>query len=286
MPNQKELNARIALKFDLTENWTNNKSQILLPGEAAFEKTPLNVLKMKVGDGVTDYEHLPYIAGSDQSVAGKEDVTNKVSSFQETPDDTHYPSEKLVKDNLDLKAAAADLATVATSGSYNDLANKPTQLSQFTDNLGSSPVHTHSQYLTSHQDISGKENTSNKVTRWSTITNNTRYPSEKLVKDSLDAKADTSSVPTKVSQLQNDSGYIKQHQDISGKENISNKVSSFSSSPNNTRYPTEKLVYDVTQNLSGLISQLQIKVDSASHIYVGNAVPDDSFGVDGDIFII
>ena len=33
----------------------------------------------------------------------------------------------------------------------------PTKLSQFTDDLGSSPTHTHSQYLTEHQDISGKE---------------------------------------------------------------------------------------------------------------------------------
>lgn len=33
----------------------------------------------------------------------KEDVANKVIAFQATPDNTHYPSEKLVKDNLDLK---------------------------------------------------------------------------------------------------------------------------------------------------------------------------------------
>lgn len=77
------------------------------------------------------------------------------------------------------KANSADLATVATSGSYNDLSNKPTipaaqvnsdwnassgvaqilnkptiptvptALSAFTDDLGSNPTHTHSQYLTS-----------------------------------------------------------------------------------------------------------------------------------------
>ena len=49
------------------------------------------------------------------------------------------------------------------SGSYTDLTDKPTiptvptNLSSFTDDLGSSPTHTHSQYLTEHQDISGKE---------------------------------------------------------------------------------------------------------------------------------
>ena len=32
-----------------------------------------------------------------------EDSANKVTLFQAIPDDTHYPSEKLVKDQLDLK---------------------------------------------------------------------------------------------------------------------------------------------------------------------------------------
>ena len=49
-------------------------------------------------------------------------------------------------------------------------------------------------YLTTHQDISGKENLSNKVASWSETTNNTRYPSEKLVHDSLSEKVDYSYV--------------------------------------------------------------------------------------------
>lgn len=47
--------------------------------------------------------------------------------------------------------------TVTINLDYNDLTNKPTKLSDFTDDLGSSPTHTHSQYLTEHQDISGKQ---------------------------------------------------------------------------------------------------------------------------------
>lgn len=52
------------------------------------------------------------------------------------------------------KANTSDLATVATSGSYNDLSNTPTiptvptNVSAFVNDAG---------YLTSHQDISGKE---------------------------------------------------------------------------------------------------------------------------------
>lgn len=51
--------------------------------------------------------------------------------------------------------------------------------------------------ITSHQDISGKEDTSNKVTSWSNTTSNTKYPSEKLVKDSLDGKANSTHTHTK-----------------------------------------------------------------------------------------
>lgn len=65
----------------------------------------------------------------------KEDKTNKVIAWSTTVNDTHYPSEKLVKNALDSKANSTHthasseitgLATVATSGSYNDLNNKPT----------------------------------------------------------------------------------------------------------------------------------------------------------------
>lgn len=49
---------------------------------------------------------------------------------------TAVMSQKAVTDNLSLKANLADLSDVATSGSYNDLSNKPTNLSQFTNDSG------------------------------------------------------------------------------------------------------------------------------------------------------
>ena len=45
----------------------------------------------------------------------KEDVANKVSSFSVTPNNTNYPTEKLVKDNLDLKQNITDNALTTTS---------------------------------------------------------------------------------------------------------------------------------------------------------------------------
>lgn len=76
----------------------------------------------------------------------------------------------------------SDLSSVATTGSYNDLNNKPNIPSKTSDLTNDSG------FLTSHQDITGKEDISNKVSSWSSTTNNTRYPTEKLVKDSLDGK--------------------------------------------------------------------------------------------------
>jgi hypothetical protein len=61
----------------------------------------------------------------------------------------------------------------------------PTNLSSFTDDLGNSPTHTHSQYLTEHQDISGKENSTNKVTSISNSSTDTQYPSAKCVYEAI-----------------------------------------------------------------------------------------------------
>ena len=48
------------------------------------------------------------------------------------------------------------------------------------------------------QDISGKEDKSNKVTAWSSTTTDVHYPSEKLVKDALDGKAEKSEIAASV----------------------------------------------------------------------------------------
>lgn len=55
------------------------------------------------------------ISGVSITTDNTENKTNKVSSFQATPDDTHYPSEKLVKDSLDGKA---DKVSGATEGNF------------------------------------------------------------------------------------------------------------------------------------------------------------------------
>ena len=91
------------------------------------------------------------------------------------------------------------LANVATSGSYNDLNNKPfipTKTSDLTND---------SNFLTQHQDISGKANLSDL--------------SEIAISGDYDDLSNKPNIPTKTSDLTNDSNFLTEHQDISGKAN-------------------------------------------------------------------
>lgn len=81
--------------------------------------------------------------------------------------------------------AKQDALTAQTAYTTKGSATKVPQIT--TNSLGQ--VTGITEVTISHQDISGKEDTTNKVTSWSSTTNDTHYPSEKLVKDSLDLKA-------------------------------------------------------------------------------------------------
>lgn len=118
---------------------------------------------------------------------------NVLTSFSSTLTTTKVPSEKLVKDSLDnkvdkvngkglstndydnvAKTKVENLKTVATTGSYNDLTDKPTiqaeiDIDNTLDANSDNPVtnsaivaelntkaninHTHNQYLTEHQSL-------------------------------------------------------------------------------------------------------------------------------------
>ena len=155
-----------------------------------------------------------------------EDVINKVSNFQVTPDNTHYPTEKLVKDKLDLKEV---------------LANKVTAFQVTPDN-----THYPTEKLVKDT-LDLKEVLVNKTTSFQVTPDNTHYPTEKLVKDTLDLKE---VLVNKVSDFQatpDNTHYpteklVKDTLDL--KEVLVNKVSDFQATPDNTHYPTEKLVKD------------------------------------------
>lgn len=68
------------------------------------------------------------------SVSGKEDTSNKVTSWSATTTNTHYPSEKLVKDSLDAKQAALTQGTdIVINGTTISAKNTVKQLGYLTD---------------------------------------------------------------------------------------------------------------------------------------------------------
>ena len=219
---------------------------------------------------------------------------------------------------------------IALSG---DIPSVPTKTSDLTNDSG---------FLTQHQDVSGKENVSNKVTSVGNSSSTTEYPSVGAMsayvasyvgshhqdisgKMNLLAEVpangtytypdDTSPAftalsvgqlfycfiqgsrltylktasdnyvciqPTNTSQLNNDAGFLTQHQDISGKENASNKVTSLSSQSTDTQYPSAKCVYDAIPavptktsdltNDSGFLTDYDISDFVYEYPFTGTAV--------------
>lgn len=130
------------------------------------------------------------------ALTSKENTSNKVKStsgWSSTLTDDHYPSEKLVKSSLDDKVDKEN-GKGLFSGSYGDLSNKPSYTATVTSsttgaykmgsiNISGSSVDIYGK--DTHQSISGKEDTSNKVTTMSSSSTDTQYPSAKAVYDAL-----------------------------------------------------------------------------------------------------
>ena len=120
-----------------------------------------------------------------QDISGKAEKSEM--SITDVSSDTTKKTIQL-KDGLaqDVVVAHQDISGKAEKSemSITDVSGDTTKKNiQLKDGLSQAVV-------VAHQDISGKEDTSNKVTSWSQPTTDVNYPSEKLVKDSLDGKVD------------------------------------------------------------------------------------------------
>lgn len=145
--------------------------------------------------GKTAYDHSQLTTGNPHNVTKTDIGLGNVTNTEQAPithvgDSTHLTtSDKTAISKVgtiegDLSDLEDSLSTVATSGSYTDLSNKPSipsKTSDLTNDTG---------FLTTHQDISGKEDTNNKKSAWGTTPTDTQYPTLKLVHDSLETKVD------------------------------------------------------------------------------------------------
>ena len=183
---------------DLTTDLASKADKSTTVTNVAYDTTNKKITKT-INGTTTDVVTLSQLE-SDLDLSGKEDVSNKVSSWSSTTTDDHYPSEKLVKTALDGKQES-----LSFDGTYNASTNKAATVSSITDRIDAldatvaSTGGTNVALSVTEADgiitavavtTDNTENKNNKVTAFQSTPDNTHYPSEKLVKDSLDGKAD------------------------------------------------------------------------------------------------
>ena len=168
------------------------------------------------------------------------------------------------------------------SGSYNDLTDKPTLFSGDYNDLSNKPtiptVPTNVSAFTNDAGyITGYTETDPTVPSWAKASTKPSYTASEV-----GALPDTTVIPTESTVTgwgftknagtitgitmngasKGNSGVvdlgtvITSHQDISGKENTSNKVTSLSSSSTDTQYPSAKCVYDLVGDIETILASI------------------------------
>ena len=168
------------------------------------------------------------------------------------------------------------------SGSYNDLTDKPTLFSGDYNDLSNKPtiptVPTNVSAFTNDAGyITGYTETDPTVPSWAKASTKPTYTASEV-----GALPDTTVIPTEstvsgwgftknagtitgitmngaskgTSGVVDLGTVITSHQDISGKENTSNKVTSLSSSSTDTQYPSAKCVYDLVGDIETILASI------------------------------
>lgn len=258
--------------------WNNDKSDYERIGNTDIDLSPY--LKIADFNAWKNNTYTPTITEIQNDITflqtDKENVSNKVTSISDSSTDTQYPSAKLLNTELKKKEDTSNKVTsvndLSTDTQYpsakllntelkkkEDVSNKVTSINDLS---------TDTQYPSAkllNTELKTKEDISNKATIISASSTDNEYPTAKAVHSIASTKLDKSdafsknyndltnkpTIPTKTSDLINDSNFITEHQDISGKEDKSNKVTSISPDSTDTQYPSAKCVYDLIGNISG-----------------------------------
>lgn len=204
---------------------------------------------------------------------------------------TDVMSQKAVTDELALKVDASSLATVATSGSYNDLSNKPTipaaQVnSDWNANSGVAQILNKPTLATvatsgSYNDLSNKPTIPTVNNATLTIQQNGTSVGTFTANASANVTANIT-VPTQTSDLTNNSGFLTSSTAvtsfngstgaitytapvtsvngstgaITGLQTTGNLVTSVSGSSTDSQYPSAKLFYDTIGNVETILNTL------------------------------
>lgn len=252
-------------------NW-NNKSEVNFNrslttgtqiGSITINGTITEIYAPTAGTSITNYYRLAIDSSNSHKVKIQVSTDNQNWSDVNaviTADTTYSAGDNIINiNNNEISVDESEisynnisdtpnLATIATTGNFNDLTNTPTTLNGYgiTDanitngviTLGNTTITP----LTSHQDISGKVDkiigkglSTNDLTDSLKSNYDIAYNHSQSTHAPIDAEKNVQSdwnettttndsfiknKPTNVSSFTNDAGYLTQHQDISGKANI------------------------------------------------------------------
>ena len=200
----------------------------------------------------------------------KTEVDNGFAKKTDIPALNDYYTKTEVNAELAKKADTDNLATVATSGSYNDLSDKPiipegavidSALSDSSNNAVANRIVKGALDLKADKseipDMAGYSTTEQMNTAISTATS---------------GKADKSEIPTKTSQLTNDSGFLTSHQSLSdyytkteSNQLLANKQDSLVSGTNIK-----------TVNNQSILGEGNITIEAGSQITVDSEITENS----------
>lgn len=151
------------------------------------EQSAISQLMNEIGDlsdlETTDKSNLVAAINEAASSGGGGGGSVTVDSALSTTS-TNPVQNKVITSALNNKADSSSLATVATSGSYNDLSNKPTIDSAPTINSGNA-VASNGVYRALQSAVTGMQTTANLVTSVSSASTDSQYPSAKLLYDTV-----------------------------------------------------------------------------------------------------
>lgn len=214
---QKRLKGRFLIKAKTAQEFAA-ENPTLLNNELVIEK---DTGKKKLGDGTTKYNNLNYLESVDWN-----EISNKPAEFP-AKEHTHLYAGSSAAGGAATKAIADGDGNTITS-TYAKTTAIPTKVSQLTNDKG---------YLTNHQDISGKADKATTLAGYGitdanitngkiTLGNNSITPITQH--QSLTGYAKTTDIPTRVSQLTNDKGYLTSHQSLDNyyiKSEVDSKIS-------------------------------------------------------------
>lgn len=217
----KKISPKLQIRRDLSTNWTS-KNPILLSGELGFET---NTNKIKIGDGSSTWSALPYI--TDDYVLKTLKINGKAltSNLDLTPEDIE--AAPVVHDHDDLYFTESEI-TSKLQGKVDVVSGKGLSTNDFTNDYKEQvDKNTNSRHDHSNKTI--LDNTSaSYTTEEKTKLSGIAAGAEVNVQADWNVQTETSDayiknkpqIPSKISDLENDSDFLTEHQNISDRAKI------------------------------------------------------------------